>query len=191
MKSVGSWAIAFGLMFMTQASQVMAQNPGYARQQSTTSSAGPSGATVTESGPAPPQEPADVEHPSRPRLGKKFWSLWAIAIGLSIANVENTAHCSSSPHCWETNPLFGRRPSRLRMYAIAGAGVGVSFYVSQMFKRDPGGDTALWWVPPVMVIGANSTSLAYDLSHPIPSGVRRPSVANLPPSEVVLISGQR
>ncbi len=117
-------------------------------------------------------------------LGKKFWILWAAGIGLQIADVESTAHCLRRPTCQESNPLLGKRPTRVRMYAIKAAVVGFGFYFSQRWKRSE--DTSLWWVPPVANIGAGGFAVAWNLSHfpPYPKP-ETPKMANLPARQVV------
>jgi hypothetical protein len=61
----------------------------------------------TETNPKPPAKPASVEAPNtasggsagrrklenRPKLTRKYWELWAPAIGLQIADAEFTEHC--------------------------------------------------------------------------------------------------
>jgi hypothetical protein len=55
---------------------------------------------------------------SRPKLTRKYWELWAPAIGLQIADAEFTEHClQNHPGCGELNPIFGSHPSRARLYS--------------------------------------------------------------------------
>lgn len=117
-------------------------------------------------------------------LGKKFWILWAAGIGLAIADVESTAHCLKQPTCRELNPLYGKRPSRARMYATKGAVLGIFFHYSKRWKRE--GDTSDWMAPPIASIAMHGFAVAWNLSHPPPHPKpETPKMANLPARQVV------
>jgi len=60
--------------------------------------------------------------------GKKFWIFAALQIGATAADFETTQWAlRSNPNAREINPLFGERPSRLKMY-----GIGMSFTAFQI-----------------------------------------------------------
>jgi len=63
----------------------------------------------------------DVEaaKPHRKIADKKFWILAGLQIGATVADFETTQWAlRSDPGAREVNPLFGQRPSRLKMYGI-------------------------------------------------------------------------
>lgn len=106
-----------------------------------------------------------VLYPKRERLDKKFWALWAPAIVLTIADVEITASCVQRAGCYESNPVYGPHPSRLRLYAIRGGITGVAFYLSQRWKRDRHGITIYWNYLPVALTAINGFAVAWDAAH--------------------------
>jgi len=64
---------------------------------------------------------SDVEaaKPHRKIADKKFWILAGLQIGATAADFETTQWAlRSDPGAREVNPLFGQRPSRLKMYGI-------------------------------------------------------------------------
>jgi hypothetical protein len=110
----------------------------------------------TENDPKPAAKPASVDVPStlpggstvrhklenRPRLTKKYWELWVPAIGLQIADTEFTEHClQNHAACNEVNPIFGRHPSRAKLYSVKLGYTGMAMFFSQKWWRDPYGYT--------------------------------------------------
>lgn len=66
-------------------------------------------------------KPAETQ-PVKPHLkvaDKKFWIFAGLQIGATAADFETTQWAlRSDPQAREVNPLFGQRPSRLKMYGI-------------------------------------------------------------------------
>lgn len=69
---------------------------------------------------------------------KHFWLSVAGIFGSTIFDAETTAHCiNAHPTCTEANPIFGRRPSRARLYGIKlGIASGLSVAVFQYKRMD-------------------------------------------------------
>ena len=127
---------------------------------------------------------------ARGRLGKKFWMAWGTGIALMVIDAELTSHCSHNPACVESNPFFGRHPSRARIYLIKLAPTLAGFYFSQKWKRDRRGDTWGWWAFPAITIGFNGAAVAIDLSHgsaPVKSAPAEKLVGNVPASKVEVL----
>jgi hypothetical protein len=144
------------------------------------------------------QKPVDDRGPAlavRPKLGKAFWIPWGIAFGLMIADAELTTHCLKLPNCAEGNPLFGEKPSRLRIYGIKLAAIAPGFYLSQKWKRYPKGNSWGWNYIPAAMIGNNGFAVVFNLAQGFPrqksvapqKGAVLPMIANMPASEVVPI----
>jgi hypothetical protein len=78
----------------------------------------------------------------RPHLGKVFWLGWGLAGALSVASIEMTAHCEHMSGCSEGNPVFGREPSRLELYAPRAAVIATGMLFCRHWKRrNPNDDT--------------------------------------------------
>lgn len=74
--------------------------------------------TQTESD-SPKSTETQVPKPHRKIADKKFWIFAGLQIGATVADFETTQWAlRSDPGAREINPLFGQRPSRLRMYGI-------------------------------------------------------------------------
>lgn len=142
---------------------------------------------VTQVHPSPGDASVKRAHP---RLGKKFWIPWTMAIAFSIADVELTAHCVHQPGCSERNPLLGQKPSRPELYAIKGAATGLAFYFSRKWKLE-GDDGVLGWNGLAYAcLGINAFATAWDahmLVNHREAGAPQ-TVANVPASEVEIIS---
>jgi hypothetical protein len=86
-------------------------------------------------GPAP--KTGDIA-PVRGGLGKTFWIGWGLAGAFSASTVEMTIHCEHIAGCSESNPLFGRRPSRLELYPPRAGIIVAGMLLSRHWKRrDP------------------------------------------------------
>lgn len=68
---------------------------------------------------SPKSAQTQVPKPHRKIADKKFWIFAGLQIGATVADFETTQWAlRSDPSAREINPLFGERPSRLRMYGI-------------------------------------------------------------------------
>jgi hypothetical protein len=83
----------------------LAAVPAHAQTQTETDSPKSTGTQVTK--------------PHLKIASKKFWIFAGLQIGATIADFETTQWAlRSNPQAREINPLFGQRPSRLKMYGI-------------------------------------------------------------------------
>jgi len=127
---------------------------------------------------------------ARGKLGKSFWMAWGTGIALMVTDAELTSRCSHNPACVESNPFFGRHPSRARIYLIKLVPTLAGFYFSQKWKRDHRGDTWGWWAFPAITIGFNGAAVAIDLSHGSAPAKPTPAeklVGNVPASRVEIL----
>jgi hypothetical protein len=95
------------------------------------------------------------EAPKRKTFDRNFALVSLLAAGLMIADIELTQHCQDNRTCIEMNPLVPR--SRAAKYASAGSFNGMLFYWS--FRRKESGKK-LWWLAPMLVIGAHGAGTA-------------------------------
>jgi len=80
------------------------------------------------------QEMRDV--PKRKIFDKKFWLATAVIVGTTVLDIETTARCALSQTCGERNPLWGRHPTRAKMYGIKGSLAGFTIWSTWWWKRD-------------------------------------------------------
>jgi hypothetical protein len=60
-----------------------------------------------------------VPKTTKPVSTRKFWALTAFSAAMAVADIELTQNCLATVRgCYETDPLYGTHPTRLRMYAI-------------------------------------------------------------------------
>ena len=97
---------------------------------------------------------------SRPKtervLDAKFVGVSAIAMALTIADIENTQRCLAKNTCTELNPLMPK--SRAGMYAVnipLNAGL---MYLSYRLKAR--GNRA-WWIAPLAISGAHGVGVGF------------------------------
>ncbi len=123
----------------------------------------------------------------RPHLGKVFWLGWGFAGALSVAGIEMTAHCEHVPGCSEGNPVFGREPSRLELYAPRAAVIAAGMLFSRHWKRrNPNDDTPTITVLAVDAIwAADSVWDAHQLvaAHKTEPAPLSASALNQPPGD--------
>ena len=96
-----------------------------------------------------PIEPAQKPTPNRV-VDKKFIAMSALAMGLTIADIERTQSCLNSHTCEEMNPTLPR--SRAGMYAVnvpLNAGL---MYLSYRFKAS---GKKKWWIAPIAIAGSH------------------------------------
>lgn len=88
----------------------------------------------------------------RSHLGKVFWLGWGLAGVLSVASVETTVRCEHVAGCSEGNPVFGKEPSRLELYAPRAAVIAAGMLFCRHWRRrNPSDDT-----PTITVLAADS-----------------------------------
>lgn len=153
-------SIAWGVLFLLSAAATAAQDKQpLPRTEVRTQPAPGNESNTMEEARRLEREKAIARKRNKHRLNKKFWALWITTIGLAVADVETTAHCVQRPECQEANPLFGKRPSRARMYAIKGGVTALAFYLSQEWKRDQTGGSYAWWAPPLILAGTSGAGV--------------------------------
>jgi hypothetical protein len=89
-------------------------------------------------------------------VDRKFVAMSALAMGLTIADIESTQHCIGNGSCRELNPLMPT--SRAGMYAVnipVNAGL---MYLSYRLKAS-GHKT--WWIAPLAISGAHAVGFGF------------------------------
>lgn len=95
-------------------------------------------------------------------VDKKFVALLALAAGAAVADVELTSRCLRAQTCTEANPIYGRNPSRGRMYAISIPILGGQMGLSAWLKhRHPFRKT--WMFPMIGGTAAHGIGAATTL----------------------------
>ena len=69
-------------------------------------------------------------------LDKKFWLATLVIVGTTLLDVESTAHCVGNHTCAEGNPIYGKHPTRARMYAIKAPLAGFTIWATWSTKKD-------------------------------------------------------
>ncbi|HWR14414.1 MAG TPA: hypothetical protein VN577_06280 [Terriglobales bacterium] len=99
-----------------------------------------------------------LERPTKPRvIDKKFVALHALAMGLTIADIERTQSCLGNRTCRELNPLSP--VSRTGMYAVnvpLNAGL---MYLSYRLKAS---GKRTWWIVPAVISGAHGVGVGFE-----------------------------
>lgn len=67
---------------------------------------------------------------------KKFWLTTAFVVGATVLDIETTARCRPNTNCAEANPLWGKHPSRAKMYGIKGSFAVFAISSTWWWKRD-------------------------------------------------------
>ncbi len=110
-------------------------------------------------GPAAPIIAGPVVAPPRPKvLDKKYWFLTALAVGLTVADVELTQRCLHHGTCRELNPTLPH--AHAGMYLANIPATGALFYWS--YRRKARGQK-LWWLPMLIDAGAHGGGAADNL----------------------------
>jgi hypothetical protein len=96
--------------------------------------------------------------PSKPLSGS-FWRVNGLSIAMAMADMGMTAHCVSGATCRELNPLFGSRPTLVRLVGISlpllGAEIATSYYLQKHNKN--------WKRGPVLNIVTHAIGVASNL----------------------------
>lgn len=88
-------------------------------------------------------------------VDSKFLLVNGLHLGLAALDIGLTQRCIASGHCREGNPVM---PSSLGGQAAVGSAiVGYGFFVSYKMKKH---DSRVWWLSPVVGIGAHSVGAA-------------------------------
>jgi len=94
------------------------------------------------------------------KIDRKFWTVWIPAIVLQFADAGMTSYCVRQPNCAEANPLFGKKPSDLKLYSVKVATVGLFLYFSHSLRRDERSATWLW--PPAVLIATGTPTVIHN-----------------------------
>lgn len=117
---------------------------------------------------------------------KRFWLVTAAVVGTAILDVETTARCINNHTCGERNRLFGKHPTRAKMYGIKGSVAAVIIGGTWWWKnadahdfdtyghppepgakqhRNPGEPRSRWYVPATLFIGVSGGAGIYNLAN--------------------------
>lgn len=100
---------------------------------------------------------SDNQQPFYSCLNMDEWLILAAASSaLMVADVERTQNCLAALTCYEINPLYGRHPSRARMYAIVVPITVAASYAGWKFRK---GKHWYWWIPQVVSIGSHTVGV--------------------------------
>jgi hypothetical protein len=86
----------------------------------------------------------------------KFVGMSALAMGLTVADIESTQHCLRNGTCRELNPLMPH--SRLGMYAVNVPVNALAMFVSYRLKA---GGHKTWWIAPIAISGAHAVGAGF------------------------------
>jgi hypothetical protein len=81
----------------------------------------------------------------------KFVTMSALAMGLTIVDIEMTQHCLGNGTCQELNPLMPH--SRAGMYAVNIPVNAAAMYLSYRLKA---AGHKSWWIAPLAISGAHA-----------------------------------
>jgi hypothetical protein len=99
--------------------------------------------------------------PEKPRgttVDRNFVLFSVLAGALSVADIELTQRCQDARTCIEMNPFMPR--TRAAKYAAVTSFNAALFYWS--FRRKESGKR-LWWVAPLLVVGAHAVGTADNI----------------------------
>ena len=88
----------------------------------------------------------------------------AINAATALADAELTAHCINAfpGECFETNPLYGPRPGRARIYAISLSMFGLQTAISYLLKRHSP-EKKTWLIPAIAGTASHGVGTIYGL----------------------------
>lgn len=93
-------------------------------------------------------------------LGKKYFLLNTLHLGMAVADLAVTQHCIAEHRCREGNPMMP--PSLAGRVSVDMALVGFAYFASARLKRH---DARSWWLIPVTGIVAHGAGVATGLAH--------------------------
>jgi hypothetical protein len=123
--------------------------------------AAPSGKfrTVTETPAYYPSYFRPIESPKEKAstvVDTKFVTMSALAMGLTIVDIEMTQHCLGNGTCQELNPLMPH--SRAGMYAVNIPVNAAAMYLSYRLKAS---GHKSWWIAPLAISGAHAVGAGF------------------------------
>jgi hypothetical protein len=89
-------------------------------------------------------------------IDAKFVSMSALAMGLTIADIESTQHCIGNGTCREMNPLMPH--SRAGMYAV---NVPVNAGLMYLSYRLKASGNKSWWIAPLAISGSHAVGFGF------------------------------
>ena len=117
--------------------------------------------------------PASAQQPKKKRVAdKKFWFATALIVAASVADVESTVYWQKQcPTCKEMNSwIYGKRPTRKRMYLTLGAITAAEIAGMWWVKKDDDKQgTKVWMVIPVAHVGGHGGAAAYNYTKKYPA----------------------
>lgn len=96
------------------------------------------------------------------------WKYWTVISGLGAAKSADYYTTQRQPSSWpEQNPLFGRKPSNLRLTAVGGGIFAGEAYLAYRLKRSHSWVRHVWWMEPLASAAIHSryaakNARAYD-----------------------------
>ena len=98
--------------------------------------------------------------PAKPKPARvadaTFIGMSALAMGLTVADIETTQHCLGNGTCRELNPLMPH--SRAGMYAVNVPVNALLMYVSYRLKA---GGHKTWWIAPIAISGSHAIGAGF------------------------------
>jgi hypothetical protein len=98
--------------------------------------------------------------PAKPKPNRvadtKFIGMSALAMGLTIADIETTQHCLGDGTCRELNPVMPH--SRVGMYAVNVPVNALLMYVSYRLKA---GGHKTWWIAPIAISSSHAIGAGF------------------------------
>jgi hypothetical protein len=106
---------------------------------------------------APYMRPIQLQKQKTARVADaKFIGMSALAMGLTIADIESTQHCLGNGTCKELNPLMPH--SRAGMYAVNIPINAAAMYLSYRLKAS---GRKAWWIAPLTITTAHGVGVAF------------------------------
>ncbi len=103
-------------------------------------------------------EPDNMPRPKT--FDRKFIALNALAVAATIADAELSLNCIRANKCLEGNPLFGKRPTRAKIYAFVVPDAAFLFFLSYHTKGHAP-RRKLWMCFPIMASAAHGVAAVH------------------------------
>ena len=114
--------------------------------------------------------PPSIAVPKKKRIAdKKFWFSAAVMVAVSVLDIESTKHAMNrDPNARELNSwLYGKRPTRKKMYGILLPVTAAEIWAMWFVKKDA--DNKAWVVIPVVHTGAHGFAAGWNYAHSKPT----------------------